>query len=89
MDRHYVEDLVAERLAALGYPGTVIIRPRAPLAVRIETGERARFVIAYRGRAEIQFMLDDWDVIKGTTGAPLAHALADKILEHVPVARAA
>lgn len=89
MPHRYVEDLVAERLAALGYPGTVVIRPRIPMAIRSETGERTRFVIAYRGRAEIQFVLDDWDLIKGTTGAPLAHTLADKVLEHVPVARAA
>lgn len=89
MERRYLEDLVAERLAALGHPGTVRIRPRVPLALRLEAGERARFVVDYHGAGSAHFVLDDWDLIKGTRGAPVAHALADKILDNTRIARAA
>jgi len=89
MASRYLEDLVAERLAELGLPGTVTIRPRVPLAVRVETGERARHVLDYRGTRAVRFVLDDWDLIRGLRGASIAHVLADKLVASLPLARAA
>ena len=75
----YLKDLVAARLAERGIPGTVEILPHVPLARRLETGERARFIVQYDGDGTAELALDDWEISGGTAGASVADALADKI----------
>lgn len=75
----YLKDLVAERLAERGNPGTVEIRPRVPLAVRLDTGERTTFVVDFRGAGRAQLQLEEWEISTGTVGASVVDSLADKI----------
>ncbi len=75
----YLKDLVADCLAARGLAGTVEIRPRTPLATRLETGERTQFIVEYRGRGAARLVLDEWEISCGTVRAPIAETLADKL----------
>lgn len=77
----YLKDLVAQRLADRGLPGTVDIYPSRPLAIRLETGERTQFVVEYRGDGEARVVVDEYEISSGTIGAPVAHALADRIVK--------
>lgn len=76
----YLKDLVAQTLADRGLPGTVDIRPHVSLARRLETGERARFVVDYRGEGSASVMLDEHEITSGTVGAPIARYIADRIV---------
>lgn len=75
----YLKDLVGETLAARGLPGSVEIRPDKPLAARIESGERAHFVVEYHGVGDAHLIVDEWQISSGTRGARVADALADMI----------
>lgn len=75
----YLKDVVARCLADRGLPGTVEIHPRVPLAKRLETGERAQFVVEYHGDGDAQLFVDEYEIACGTVGAPVGRALADKI----------
>lgn len=81
MSPTYLKDLVERRLAELGAPGTVTIRPRVALAERWESGERVLFVIEYRGDGTAHLLADEWEISCGTVLAPVAEALAEKILK--------
>lgn len=76
----YLKDLVAQTLAERGLPGTVDIRPHVPLARRLETGERARFVVDYHGDGTASVLLDEHEITSGTVGAPIARYIADRIV---------
>jgi hypothetical protein len=76
----YLKDLVAQTLADRGLPGTVDIRPHLPLAKRLETGQRAQFVVEYRGDGTASLVLDEHEISGGTVGAPIARAIADRIV---------
>lgn len=75
----YLKDVVARFLADRGLPGSVAIYPGVPLAKRLETGERAQFVVEYRGSGSAHLLVDEYEIACGTQGAPVARALADKI----------
>ena len=74
-----LRELVEEHLAARNLPGAVTIRPHKPLAARLESGERARFIVTYDGVGTAQITVDDSEISCGTIGAPIAKAIADKI----------
>jgi hypothetical protein len=76
----YLKDLVAQTLADRGLPGTVDIRPHRPLAKRQETGERARFIVEYRGHGTASLVLDEYEISSGTVHAPIARHVADRIV---------
>jgi hypothetical protein len=78
----YLKDIVARRISERGMPGVVDIRPRVPLPVRLETGERVQFVVDYKGAGNVRLLVDEWEVSCGTKGAPVADALVDKILKN-------
>lgn len=75
----YLKELVAHCLSERGLPGTVEIYPRVPLAIRIETGERAQFVVEYHGHGDARLLVDEHEISSGTVGAPIARSLADRI----------
>ena len=75
----YLKDLVERRLAERGLPGTVAIYPHVPLAKRLETGERAHFVVEYHGDGDARFLVDEHEISCGTVRAPVAHSLAARI----------
>jgi hypothetical protein len=75
----YLEDVVAAKLAERGLPGSVRIRPNKPLAARLESGERATFVVEYDGLGTARLDVPEHEISCGTVGAPVAAALADTI----------
>lgn len=75
----YLQGLVERELATRGIPGTVRIRPQVPLARRLESGERARFLVAYEGSQAVTVTVDEYEISAGTVGAPIAVALVNKI----------
>lgn len=75
----YLKDLVARVLAERGLPGRVEIHPHRPFADRLESGERARFIVEYHGDGITRLVLDEYEVSSGTVGAPVAVAIADAI----------
>lgn len=75
----YLKDIVAARLAERGLPGVVEIRPRIPLRRRLETGERAQFIVEYVGDGTAEIAVDEWEITCGTVRASVADALAGKI----------
>lgn len=75
----YLADLVENCLAERGMPGTVRIRPHEPLAARLESGERARFLIDYDGVGTARLRVDEYEIAGGTVGASVVTALADMI----------
>lgn len=79
MQNIYLKDLVAKTLAERGLPGSVQIRPNKPLAARLESGERAKFIVEYDGVGSARLEVSEHEVSCGTVGAPVAVALAELI----------
>ena len=75
----YLRELVERCLSERGLPGTVAIYPSVPLAKRLETGQRAHFVVEYQGHGSSRFLVDEYEISCGTVGAPVARTLADRI----------
>jgi hypothetical protein len=78
----YLADLVAEQLAKRGMPGTVRIHPHKPLAQRVQSGERAMFVVEYEGAGMANLTVDEYQISSGTVGASVVTALANLIERH-------
>lgn len=79
MHNVYLKDLVAAKLAERGLPGSVHIRPNKPLAARLESGERATFIVEYNGHGTARLDVPEHEISCGTVGASVAVALADMI----------
>jgi hypothetical protein len=75
----YLSDRVAKCLADRGLPGSVQIRPHKPLAARLESGERASFVVDYEGVGTAHLIVDEYQIACGTVGASVVTSLADMI----------
>lgn len=79
MQTPYLKDLVAKCLCERGLPGTVQIRPHKPLAARVESGERASFIVEYEGAGTARVVVDEYQIACGTAGSSVVTALADLI----------
>jgi hypothetical protein len=79
MQNVYLEDLVAKTLAERGLPGSVHIRPNKPLAARLESGERATFIVEYDGVGTARLDVPEHEISCGTVGASVRVTLADLI----------
>ena len=75
----YLKELVELCLADRGLPGTVDIRPYHPHTARLETGDRARFLVDYHGKGTVHLLVDEAQISSGTVGARVEVALADLI----------
>jgi hypothetical protein len=79
MHNIYVKDFVAAELADRGLPGSVHIHPNKPLAARLESGERATFIVEYDGVGTARVAVPEHEISCGTVGASVVGALADLI----------
>jgi len=79
MHNLYLKDLLAAELAKRGLPGSVHIRPNKPLAARLESGERATFIVEYDGIGTARVAVPEHEVSCGTVGASVVVALADLV----------
>lgn len=85
----YLENVVAERLAATGLVGQIEIRPTVPFAVRARSGERARFAVRFYGPGATELVVDEAEILRGTSQAPVAAALAGRLRREIRDAAAA
>jgi hypothetical protein len=79
MNNTYLKDLVAKHLADRGMPGSVAIRPHKPLGARMESGERAKFVVDYDGVGSARVIVDEYEIACGTVGASVVTSVANQI----------
>lgn len=79
MNNIYLKDLVAAKLAERGLAGSVQIRPNKPLAARLESGERATFIVEYDGVGTARLDVPEHEISCGTAGASVAVVLAAMI----------
>lgn len=79
MHNVYLKDLVAAKLSERGLPGSVHIRPNKPLAARLQSGERATFIVDYNGVGTARLDVPEHEISCGTVGASAAVTLADMI----------